>query len=218
MPDRRPRSLWAETAAATDPMPSVEALPHDADVAIVGAGYTGLWTAVALKRAEPTLRVCIVERDSVGFGASGRNGGWCSALFPVASTPSRADHGRDGGDPACSGRCSTRSAWWRAFADGDARAVGVDVQFRQGGTLRLARSEAQRSVLRDEVIEAREFGFGADDLRLLDPDELATRCRAATRSPPRTHRTAPRSTRCGSSRRSPPPPVRSGCASSRASR
>ncbi len=65
-----------------------------------------------------------------------------------------------------------------AFADGDARAVGVDVQFRQGGTLRLARSEAQRSVLRDEVIEAREFGFGADDLRLLDPDELATRCRA----------------------------------------
>ena len=47
MPDRRPRSLWAETASATDPTPSVEGLPHDADVAIVGAGYTGLWTAVA---------------------------------------------------------------------------------------------------------------------------------------------------------------------------
>jgi glycine/D-amino acid oxidase-like deaminating enzyme len=177
MPDRRPRSLWAETAAATDPTPSVEGLPHDADVAIVGAGYTGLWTAVTLKRAEPALRVCIVERDSVGFGASGRNGGWCSALFPIGLGALAARHGREAAIRLQRALIDTVGEV-AAFADGDARALGVDVQFRQGGTLRLARSEAQRSVLRHDVIEGREFGFGADDLRLLDPDELATRCRA----------------------------------------
>ena len=176
MPDRRPCSLWAETAAATDP-PSAEGLPDDADVAIVGAGYTGLWTAVALQRADPALRVCIVERDSVGFGASGRNGGWCSALFPVGLGALAARHGREATIRLQRALIDTVDEV-AAFADGDARAVGVDVQFRQGGTLRLARSEAQRSVLRDEVAEARQFGFGADHLRLLDPDELAARCRA----------------------------------------
>ena len=176
MPERRPRSLWAETAAATDP-PSAGGLPHDADVAIVGAGYTGLWTAVALQRADPALRVCVVERDSVGFGASGRNGGWCSALFPVGLGALAARHGREAAIRLQRALIDTVGEV-AAFADGDAHAVGVDVQFRQGGTLRLARSDAQRSVLRDEVAEAREFGFGADHLRLLDPDELATRCRA----------------------------------------
>ena len=176
MLDRRPRSLWAETAVSTDP-PSAEGLPDDADVAIVGAGYTGLWTAVALQRADPALRVCIVERDSVGFGASGRNGGWCSALFPVGLGALAARHGREATIRLQRALIDTVDEV-AAFADGDARAVGVDVQFRQGGTLRLARSEAQRSVLRDDVAEARQFGFGADHLRLLDPDELAARCRA----------------------------------------
>jgi glycine/D-amino acid oxidase-like deaminating enzyme len=53
----------------------------DADVAIVGAGYTGLWTAYELARANPTLRIVVCEAETVGFGASGRNGGWCSAFF-----------------------------------------------------------------------------------------------------------------------------------------
>ena len=50
---------------------------RDVDVAIVGAGYTGLWTAYSLVAADPGVRVLVVERDTVGFGASGRNGGWC---------------------------------------------------------------------------------------------------------------------------------------------
>src|SRR5258706_3235986 len=48
----------------------------EADVCIVGAGYTGLWTALELRRADPSLRVVVVEKETVGFGASGRNGGW----------------------------------------------------------------------------------------------------------------------------------------------
>jgi glycine/D-amino acid oxidase-like deaminating enzyme len=53
------------------------------DVAIVGAGYTGLWTAYYLAAQAPDLRIAVVEAQTVGFGASGRNGGWCSALLPM---------------------------------------------------------------------------------------------------------------------------------------
>ncbi|NGN41103.1 FAD-dependent oxidoreductase [Mesorhizobium sp. CGMCC 1.15528] len=58
-------------------------LPGDleADVCIVGAGYTGLWTAYYLKKADPSIRIAIVEKEFAGFGASGRNGGWLSGGF-----------------------------------------------------------------------------------------------------------------------------------------
>ena len=54
---------------------------RDADVCIVGGGYTGLWTAYYLKRAQPDLRIAILEKEFCGFGASGRNGGWLSGGF-----------------------------------------------------------------------------------------------------------------------------------------
>ena len=74
----RSRSLWLD-GLADDPLVPRPALPGpvDADVAIVGAGYTGLWTAYYLRRADPGLRVVVLEREVAGFGASGRNGGWC---------------------------------------------------------------------------------------------------------------------------------------------
>src|SRR5690242_3161763 len=80
----RSLSLWHETTP-TDwtPRPALDA-DVEADVAIVGAGYTGLWTAYYLARAEPSLRIVVVEAEVAGFGASGRNGGWCSALFPTS--------------------------------------------------------------------------------------------------------------------------------------
>ncbi|TIT72301.1 MAG: FAD-dependent oxidoreductase, partial [Mesorhizobium sp.] len=53
----------------------------EVDVAIVGAGYTGLWTAYYLKKAKPSLRIALIEREFAGFGASGRNGGWLSGGF-----------------------------------------------------------------------------------------------------------------------------------------
>ena len=52
----------------------------DVDVAIVGGGFTGLWTAYYLMRADPSCRVAVIERETAGFGASGRNGGWCLAM------------------------------------------------------------------------------------------------------------------------------------------
>src|SRR5712691_12777929 len=67
--------------------------PIEADVAIVGAGFTGLWTAYYLKRARPSLEVVILEREVAGFGASGRNGGWVSGFF---SGPARVYERRGG--------------------------------------------------------------------------------------------------------------------------
>ena len=72
-------SHWfAELPVPRDSLPG----DSDADVCIVGAGYTGLWTAYYLKQADPSLRITVLEARFAGFGASGRNGGWLSGLAP----------------------------------------------------------------------------------------------------------------------------------------
>ncbi len=80
----RKLSFWHDTVPGS--LEPGDALPGDtdADVAIVGAGFTGLWTAYYLSRADPSLRIVICEKQIAGYGASGRNGGWCSALFPAS--------------------------------------------------------------------------------------------------------------------------------------
>src|ERR1700730_3852694 len=89
------RSLWWE--AVPVPLPPRPALTQDlhVDVCIVGAGFTGLWTAHSLALAAPTMRVAVVEREVAGFGASGRNGGWCSALFATSDAALARRHGPD---------------------------------------------------------------------------------------------------------------------------
>ena len=70
-------------------------------MAIVGAGYTGLWTAYYLKRAAPHLQLAVLEREIAGYGASGRNGGWVSGFF--AGAPRRYEQrcrGGGAGSPA----------------------------------------------------------------------------------------------------------------------
>ena len=67
----------------------------DVDVAIVGAGYTGLWTAYYLAEARPhRCGSPCSRREIAGYGASGRNGGWCSALFPQSPAALARRHGR----------------------------------------------------------------------------------------------------------------------------
>jgi glycine/D-amino acid oxidase-like deaminating enzyme len=77
-------SLWWDGLnESVVPRPSLD-VDIDVDVAVVGAGFTGLWTAYSLAVADPTLRIAMVEAQVAGFGASGRNGGWCSALFAAS--------------------------------------------------------------------------------------------------------------------------------------
>ena len=109
-----------------------------ADVAIVGAGLTGLWTAYHLVRAEPGLRVVVVEREIAGFGASGRNGGWCSALFPASAASLTRRHGR--------AAALAMGAAMRDTVDDVGKAVaeeGIACDWAKGGTVTLARTPAQ---------------------------------------------------------------------------
>src|SRR5688500_10180018 len=88
-----PSTLWSATASGAAPR-YADSISGDVDVAIVGAGYTGLWTALSIVQADPSVRVLVVDQSSIGFGASGRNGGWCSALLPISLTTLAARHGR----------------------------------------------------------------------------------------------------------------------------
>jgi glycine/D-amino acid oxidase-like deaminating enzyme len=82
---------WLETAPHT-PRPSL-AGPLEVDVAIIGGGYTGLWTAYHLQDAEPSLRIAILEAEEIGFGASGRNGGFAMTLLDMSLAHLRRNHG-----------------------------------------------------------------------------------------------------------------------------
>jgi glycine/D-amino acid oxidase-like deaminating enzyme len=144
------------------------------DVAIVGAGYTGLWTAYYLSRADPSVRVAVVEAEVAGFGASGRNGGWCSALYPVSLTRLAAEHGRDAAIRQYRTMQAAVAEVGRVIAD-----ERLAADWAHGGTVALARNPAQLARARAEVTEAAGFGFGEDDLRLLSAAEATARVRAA---------------------------------------
>ena len=138
-------------------------------MAIVGAGFTGLWTALYLARADPSLRIAVLEAETAGFGASGRNGGWCSALFPsslesLAKRSSRAD--------ALALHAAMRHSVDEVMQS--AEAEGIDAQMAKGGTVSLARSGPQLARARSEVEHARRWGRGEDELRLLDAEEATT--------------------------------------------
>jgi len=142
----------------------------------VGAGYTGLWTAYYLLEADPSLRVVVLEAETAGFGASGRNGGWCSALFPAALSKLARLPG--------SGReaALAQHAAMRAAVDEVLRVAAVediDAHARKGGTVVLARNPAQLRAARVEVAEARTWGRDEHDLRLLDADEARSRLGAS---------------------------------------
>jgi glycine/D-amino acid oxidase-like deaminating enzyme len=138
------------------------------DVAIVGAGYTGLWTAYYLKRADPGLRIAILEARTAGYGASGRNGGWCSALYPVSLPTLAREHGRDQAVRQFRAAQRAVAEVGRVVADEQ-----LSVDWALGGTVTLARSRPQLARAAAEVEQARTFGFGPDDLRLLDPVEAS---------------------------------------------
>jgi glycine/D-amino acid oxidase-like deaminating enzyme len=168
VPDRRYRdlSLWHDTfPGSLEPRPRLPGDRH-VDVAIVGAGYTGLWTAYYLKRLDPGLRIEIVEREIAGYGASGRNGGWCVAMFPA----SFRRLGRDA-DP---GRVLALQAALDGSVDEVGRIAadeGIECGFRKGGAVSVARSRAQLARARSDVASVRAWGLGDDHLRLLDATE-----------------------------------------------
>jgi glycine/D-amino acid oxidase-like deaminating enzyme len=160
-------SLWHATLPDEERV-ARPPLPNDVsvDVAIVGAGYTGLWTAYALKRAQPSLRVAICEREVAGFGASGRNGGWCSALFAGDRRATAARHGRDAVVSMQRAMFTTLDEIERAVKD-----ENIDCDWARGGTIQIASLPVQRERLDAELADHRMWGFGEDDYRWLPPGD-----------------------------------------------
>ncbi len=171
----RSRSLWLDSLSddPLTPRPGLET-SGDVDVAIVGGGFTGLWTAYYLLKAEPGLRVAIVESEIAGFGASGRNGGWCSALLPMSMDSIAAAHGRDAAIPMQRQLTDTVVEVGRVAA-----AEGIDCDFVQGGTFAAATNPAHLDRLAADIADARSWGFGDDDLRRLDRQEAGGRIAVA---------------------------------------
>ena len=116
------------------------------DVAIVGGGYTGLWTAYYLLSIDPSIRVMVIERDIVGFGASGRNGGWC--VGELAAGPKRHE--------AVAGNDAARRFLHELHDAVDevgrvAEREGFDCHYAKGGAIRLARNRAHLTRQREQV-------------------------------------------------------------------
>ncbi|MGE2729449.1 NAD(P)/FAD-dependent oxidoreductase [Mycolicibacterium vaccae] len=149
------------------PRPSLPG-SRDADVCIVGAGYTGLWTAYYLKQADPSLRVTVLEARFAGYGASGRNGGWLSGLVPGDRERMARQHGRDG-----------VLAWQRALNDAVDEVIdvaareGIDAGIVKGGTLEVARNRAQAQRLA-AGLDA-EHRWGVDGVEALTADAVRRR-------------------------------------------
>ena len=154
---------------AHEGMPSARApLPGDVqvDVAVVGAGYTGLWTAYYLKTLQPDLRVAVLEQRFAGFGASGRNGGWLTNSV----TGGRARYGRDGGARQQRAMNETVDEVIRVAA-----AEGIAADIRKGGELEVARTPAQLARLR--ATYASESEWPHTDVEEWDAAETASHVR-----------------------------------------
>lgn len=165
---RHPLGFWLETCgeelAPRPPLPGDLAV----DVAIVGGGFTGLWTAYHLAKADPGLRVAIVERRVAGFGASGRNGGWASAELTVPPTVLAGCFGRDAAAAMQAAMRETVTEIGRVC-----EAEGIDAHYVRGGSLKVATSAPEVDRLRAEMEEAAALGL--DDRRWLEADEAAGR-------------------------------------------
>ena len=169
---RPPHSLWWSTLKGpVTPRASLDT--HlDVDVAIVGGGFTGLWTARELMRRDPSLRVVVLEQSVCGYGASGRNGGWASALYPLSDHAIISRHGHEAFVHLRRQLQNSVRALGDAIASDD-----IDADFVHGGTMTFARSEVQSRRLRHYVRDAHELGYSASDLAWLNADEAAERGR-----------------------------------------
>lgn len=172
-PDGGPLSLWHDQGPQPRLRPALDGSVA-ADVAIVGGGYTGLWTAYYLLGIDPTLKVVVVEAEFCGFGASGRNGGWVSPKFPGSRQRMAAEHGRQA-------VVAYQHAMFEAIDE-----IGsvidnerIECDHRRGGMLLFATGPAQVPRLRSYQGMLLEWGYDADDLTWLGKDEAAERASVA---------------------------------------
>lgn len=154
-------SYWLETAG--DPLTRRPPLKGDVDVdvAILGGGYSGLWAAYYLLAQEPSLEIAILEAEFCGFGASGRNGGWCSSRFPLSPEVVERRYGADVARQTVLAMHDTVDEVGRVCQH-----EGIDAEFRVNGILSLARGEAQVPAIRAAHETYVRLGFAGQNALL----------------------------------------------------
>jgi glycine/D-amino acid oxidase-like deaminating enzyme len=160
-------SFWWNQLGMPQPRPTLEG-DVDVDVCIVGAGFTGLWTAYYLRRLDPSIRVAVVEARFAGFGASGRNGGWLTNSV----TGGRERYGRDGGIRQ---QAALNGAVDEVIRVADAEAIDADIA--KGGELNVAYNAAQLARLR--AFAAAETEWSGADVTVLSAAETSARVAVA---------------------------------------
>ncbi|WP_227002080.1 NAD(P)/FAD-dependent oxidoreductase [Aeromonas schubertii] len=163
MPHTLTDTLWAHTLG--EPLTPRPPLTRDLDVdiAILGAGYSGLWSALLLKRRDPSLRIALLEAGIAGEGASGRNGGWLMGGFSGDLSYLAM---LDGERREQTRRLITGTV---ARAATELAGLGIACDLEHGGNLRMAaRYPEQRLRLEEELATLRQAGFGEEDVRRLE--------------------------------------------------
>lgn len=166
-------SLWNDQIGEQPERPPL-AGDVTVDVAIVGGGYSGLWTALYLKQLAPDIRIVVVEANRAGFGASGRNGGWCIGEMAAGDDRWRSLAGDDAARRMQRAMIETLDEIRSITTE-----LGIDCDWAQSGALHLARNGGHEARLRAEErgdmrwLDAREAGslIGAAGVRgaLFDP-------------------------------------------------
>lgn len=168
--DRNYRKLSYWHDSLPEPLVPRSSLENDieVDIAIAGAGYTGLWTAYYLKHLEPTLSIAVIESEIAGFGASGRNGGWCSSyLSGIEKSLANAT------------KVDSAIRLQRLLFD-TVKEVGrvaklesIDCHFDQSGHVEAAVLPTQLKRVREHVDFMHSLGFGEQDYRWLSAQQLS---------------------------------------------
>ena len=158
-------SLWRDTLKASPKERPALSTDTSVDIAIIGAGYTGLWSAFHLINQNPGLSIAIFERDCVGFGASGRNGGWASALYPISHERLLRENGSEAA-------LLVRKLWHDSITQIEEFSTSekVDIDFYRGGTLTVARNKAQLNRLQKDF-----SSYEAEGYELLNSSESISR-------------------------------------------
>jgi glycine/D-amino acid oxidase-like deaminating enzyme len=152
------------------------ALPgdRDADVCIIGAGFTGLWTAYYLKKANPSLNVVVLEREFAGFGASGRNGGWLSGGFSWSREKYLKTSTRGAVVDMQNAMAGTVDEVERVT-----KAEGIDADLLRADNMTVATNPAQLQRVREEYQFNLDWEMPPERLQLLSAEEAGKRIRIA---------------------------------------
>ncbi len=164
--DYRNLSFWHDSfpgdLTPRSPLPG----DQDVDIAIVGGGFTGLWTAWHLSSLDASLRIAIVEKDIVGFGASGRNGGWALGEFGVSPMDIAKASSTDAA-------LRQMRALYKAVDDIGriAKDEDIDCHYAKGGSIAWARNQGQLDRIRSFVESRHRLGLTEEEVRFVGPDE-----------------------------------------------